>query len=179
MSGGLDPHRIAEVIVTTAAGGGRRGSGYRVSDTAVLTAFHVVAGAAGVQVRFDADRPSQWSAAAVVAWSDTSTDVAVLTFAPQKGAIPVAPARFGRMGDDRHALVAVYAAGFPLWKQRRRTDGRPFRELHQADGTVAALSNLRTGTLEITVPVAAADPATPRCRHGRGCRAPPCGPGAT
>jgi hypothetical protein len=30
--------------------------------------------------------------------------------------------------------------------------------LHQADGTVAALSNLRTGTLEITVPVAAADP---------------------
>ncbi|MET8324821.1 tetratricopeptide repeat protein [Streptomyces sp. NPDC005181] len=158
MSDGLDPHRIAEVIVTTAAGGGRRGSGYRVSDTAVLTAFHVVAEAADVQVRFDADRPGQWGAAAVVAWSDTDTDVAVLTFTPQPGALPVAPVRFGRIGDDRHAVIDVHAAGFPLWKRRRKGDGRQFRELHQADGTVAALSNLRTGTLEITVPVAAADP---------------------
>ncbi|WP_406420715.1 trypsin-like peptidase domain-containing protein [Streptomyces sp. NBC_00842] len=158
MSGGLDPHRIAEVIVTTTAGSGRRGSGYRIGDTAVLTAFHVVAEAADVQVRFDADRPGQWVAAAVVAWSDTGTDVAVLTVAPQPGATPVAPARFGRIGDDRHAVIGVHAAGFPLWKRRRGPDGRQFRELHQADGTVAALSNLRTGTLEITVPVAAADP---------------------
>lgn len=158
MSGGLDPHRIAEVIVTTTAGTGRRGSGYRVGDTAVLTAFHVVAEAAEVQVRFDADRPGQWVAAAVVAWRDTGTDVAVLTFAPPPGATPVTPARFGRIGDDRHAVIGVHAAGFPLWKRRRSPDGRQFRELHQADGTVAALSNLRTGTLEITVLVAAADP---------------------
>ncbi|WP_274558601.1 trypsin-like peptidase domain-containing protein [Streptomyces spiramyceticus] len=156
--GGLDPHRIAEIIVATGAGGGRRGSGYRVGDTAVLTAFHVVAGAAGVQVRFDADRPGQWTVAATVTWSDLDTDVAVLTFALPPGAAPVAPARFGRISDDRHAVIGVHAAGFPLWKQRRRPDGRQFRELHQADGTVAALSNLRTGTLEITVPVAAADP---------------------
>ncbi|MFE5238778.1 MULTISPECIES: trypsin-like peptidase domain-containing protein [unclassified Streptomyces] len=156
-AGGLDPHRIAEVIVTTASGG-RRGSGYRVGDTAVLTALHVVAGAAGVKVRFDADRPGQWSAAAVVAWSDGGTDVAVLTFAPPPGTGAVGPALFGRIGDDRHALVPVHAAGFPLWKRRRGADGRQFRELHQADGTVAALSNLRTGTLEITVREAAADP---------------------
>ncbi|MEU7551488.1 tetratricopeptide repeat protein [Streptomyces sp. NPDC044571] len=156
--GGLDPHRIAEVIVTTSAGGGRRGSGYRVGDTAVLTAFHVVAGAAAVRVRFDADRPGQWAAGAELAWSDPATDVAVLTFTPPAGAGPVPPARFGRIGDDRHAVIDVHAAGFPLWKRRRGADGRQFRELHQADGTVAALSNLRTGTLEITVPVAAADP---------------------
>ncbi|MFG2983047.1 trypsin-like peptidase domain-containing protein [Streptomyces sp. NPDC048258] len=158
MSGGLDPHRIAEVIVTTAGGGGRRGSGYRVGDAVVLTAYHVVAEAAGVQVRFDAGRPGQWVAEATVAWSDAGTDVAVLAFAPQPGAAPVPPARFGRVGDDRHAVIGVHAAGFPLWKRRRTPDGRQFRELHQADGTVAALSNLRTGTLEITVPVAAADP---------------------
>ncbi|QXE35607.1 serine protease [Streptomyces sp. GMY02] len=158
VSGGLDPHRIAEVIVTTTAGGRRRGSGYRVSDTAVLTAFHVVAEAAGVQVRFDADRPGQWVAAAAVAWCDTGTDVAVLTFAAQPGATPVAPAQFGRIGDDRHAVIGVHAAGFPLWKRRRGADGKQFRELHQADGTVAALSNLRTGTLEITIPAATADP---------------------
>ncbi|MEV6684517.1 tetratricopeptide repeat protein [Streptomyces sp. NPDC051130] len=156
--GGLDPHRIAEVIVTSAAGGGRRGSGYRVGDTAILTAFHVVAGAAAVQVRFDADRPGQWVATAALAWSDPGTDVAVLTFTAPSGTAPVPPARFGRIGDDRHAVIDVHAAGFPLWKRRRGADGRQFRELHQADGTVAALSNLRTGTLEITVPAAAADP---------------------
>ncbi|MEU6867600.1 trypsin-like peptidase domain-containing protein [Streptomyces sp. NPDC046876] len=156
--GGLDPHRIAEVIVTTSAGGGRRGSGYRVGGAAVLTAFHVVAGAAAVRVRFDADRPGQWAAEAELAWSDPATDVAVLAFTPPAGAAPVSPARFGRIGDDRHAVIDVHAAGFPLWKRRRGADGRQFRELHQADGTVAALSNLRTGTLEITVPVAAADP---------------------
>ncbi|WP_328926722.1 tetratricopeptide repeat-containing serine protease family protein [Streptomyces sp. NBC_00190] len=157
-SGGLDPHRIAEVIVTTADGGGRRGSGYRVGDAVVLTAHHVVAGATGVQVRFDAGRPGQWAAEATVAWSDADTDVSVLAFAPRPGDAPVPPARFGRVGDDRHAVIGVHAAGFPLWKRRRTPDGRQFRELHQADGTVAALSNLRTGTLEITVPVAAADP---------------------
>ncbi|MFE2475006.1 tetratricopeptide repeat protein [Streptomyces sp. NPDC059389] len=156
--GGLDPHRIAEVIVTTPAGGGRRGSGYQVGDTAVLTALHVVAGAAGVQVRFDADRPGQWAAKAELAWSDPETDVAVLTFTAPPGAVPVPPARFGRIGDDRHAVIDVHAAGFPLWKRRRGADGMQFRELHQADGTVAALSNLRTGTLEITVAAAAADP---------------------
>ncbi|MFB7783871.1 trypsin-like peptidase domain-containing protein [Streptomyces vinaceus] len=156
--GGLDPHRIAEVIVATAAGGGRRGSGYRVGDTAVLTAFHVVAGAAAVQVRFDADRPGEWAAAAELAWSDPGTDVAVLTFTAPPGGAPVPAARFGRIGDDRHAVIDVHAAGFPLWKRRRGADGRQFRELHQADGTVAALSNLRTGTLEITVAAAAADP---------------------
>ncbi|MGW8780642.1 tetratricopeptide repeat protein [Streptomyces sp. NPDC055796] len=156
--GGLDPHRIAEVIVTTAAGGGRRGSGYQVGDTAVLTAFHVVAGASGALVRFDADRPGEWSATAELAWSDPGTDVAVLTFTAPPGAAPVPSARFGRIGDDRHAVIDVHAAGFPLWKRRRGADGMQFRELHQADGTVAALSNLRTGTLEITVAAAAADP---------------------
>lgn len=158
MRSGLDPHRIAEVIVTTAAGPGRRGSGYRVGDALVLTAQHVVADADGIQVRFDADRPGQWAASADVAWSDATTDVAVLAFAPPPDAASVPPAPFGRIGDDRHAVVDVHAAGFPLWKRRRRPDGGQFRELHQADGTVAALSNLRTGTLEITVAVAAADP---------------------
>ncbi|MGW1026386.1 tetratricopeptide repeat protein [Streptomyces sp. NPDC002577] len=155
---GLDAHRIAEIIVITAAGNGRRGSGYRVTDTAVLTAAHVVADATGVQIRFDADRPGQWMVPARVAWSDIDTDVAVLAFAPPAGSGAVAPTRFGRIADDRHAVIDVHAAGFPLWKQRRRPDGRRFRELHQADGTVAALSNLRTGTLEITVAAAAADP---------------------
>ncbi|MFB9392766.1 trypsin-like peptidase domain-containing protein [Streptomyces coeruleoprunus] len=155
--GGLDPHRIAEVIVTTPSGG-RRGSGYRVTDTAVLTAAHVVDGAGEVKVRFDADRPGQWIVPATVAWTDSEADVAVLTVVPPQDAPAAAPASFGRITEDHHAVIAVHAAGFPLWKQRRRPDGGRFRELHQTDGTVAALSNLRTGTLEITVAPAGADP---------------------
>ncbi|MFJ9173884.1 trypsin-like peptidase domain-containing protein [Streptomyces sp. NPDC102360] len=156
--GGLDPRRIAEIIVE-AEQGGRRGSGYRISFGAVLTAAHVVAEASSVIVRCEADRPGEWSAPATVAWADKASDLAVLSVA----APPTAPAavtapRFGRVADDRHGVSVVHAAGFPLWKRRRRPDGTSFRELHQADGTVAALSNLRSGTLELTVAPAGADP---------------------
>ncbi|MFE9402664.1 trypsin-like peptidase domain-containing protein [Streptomyces sp. NPDC006530] len=154
---GLDPHRIAEIIVETGAGR-RRGSGYRVSASAVLTAAHVVADATALVVRCDADRDGEWSAPATVTWADRHSDLAVLGVEPPPGAPAVVePSRFGRVADDRHGVVDVCAAGFPLWKRRTRRKGT-FRELHQADGTVAALSNLRTGTLEMTVAPAGADP---------------------
>lgn len=158
---GLDPHRIAEVIteVVTATGRcGRRGSGYRISADTVLTAAHTVAGATGIVVRCDADRPGEWSAPAAVTWAHKDSDLAVLTVVPPAAAPAlIGPARFGRIADDRHAVIGVHAAGFPLWKQRRGPGGA-FRELHVADGTVTALSNLRTGTLEMTVTPAGTDP---------------------
>jgi hypothetical protein len=49
--GGLDRARVAELIVTH-PGGRRRGSGYRVTANAVLTAAHVLADASDVRVRF-------------------------------------------------------------------------------------------------------------------------------
>lgn len=154
---GLDPHRIAEVIVE-AGGGRRRGSGYRIAPGLILTAGHVVADATAVVVRCDADRDGEWSAPAHLAWAGRDTDLAVLSVvAPATAPAHVERARFGRIADDRHGVIDVHAAGFPLWKRRSRTGGT-FRELHQADGTVAALSNLRTGTLEITVAPAGADP---------------------
>ncbi|MDT0317281.1 serine protease [Streptomyces millisiae] len=156
--GGLDPRRIAELIVTGPDSGRRRGSGYRITDSLVLTAAHVVVDATDVRVRFESDRPGEWTAPATVAWSDPGGDAAVLRLtSPPRGAA-VAPAKFARVSDDRHAIIGVHAAGFPLWKQRIRPNGRRYRELHQADGTVAALSNLRSGTLEITVTPAGADP---------------------
>ncbi|WP_438291944.1 trypsin-like peptidase domain-containing protein [Streptomyces sp. HUAS TT7] len=155
---GLDPHRIAEIIVET-GGGRRRGSGYRICADAVLTAAHVVVDATCVVVRFDADREGEWSGPAAVTWADVGTDLAVLSVVPPEP-VPVAvePGRFGRIPDDRHGVIDVHALGFPLWKRRSRSDRTSFRELHQADGTVAALSNLRTGTLEMTVAPAGADP---------------------
>lgn len=154
---GLDPHRIAEVITETTHGSWR-GSGYRISADTVLTAAHAVADATGIVVRCDADRPGEWSAPAAVTWAHKGSDLAVLTVVPPAAAPMVTePARFGRVADDRHAVFSVHAAGFPLWKQRRGPGGS-FRELHVADGTVTALSNLRTGTLEMTVPPAGTDP---------------------
>ncbi|MGP9018122.1 trypsin-like peptidase domain-containing protein [Streptomyces sp. BR1] len=156
-SDGLDPHRIAEIIVES-GDGRRRGSGYRISTGRVLTAAHVVADATSTLVRCDADQPGEWSAPAVVTWADADSDLAVLAIeAPATTPVVTGPARFGRIADDRHSMVGVHAAGFPLWKRRRR-DGASFRELHVADGTVAALSNLRTGTLEMTVAPAGTDP---------------------
>ena len=41
---GFDRHRVMEVFAKPVDGPGRVGSGYRVTDTAVLTAEHVVTG---------------------------------------------------------------------------------------------------------------------------------------
>ncbi len=55
------PGQVAEIIVTVDGGLGRRGSGYRVGPSVVLTAAHVVEDAVAVRVRFDADLPGEWT----------------------------------------------------------------------------------------------------------------------
>ena len=56
---GLTAARVAEIIVESATGERRRGSGYLVAPGRVLTAAHVVASAVSVRVRFEADRPGE------------------------------------------------------------------------------------------------------------------------
>lgn len=61
-SGGIDAARVAEVIATVADTGiRRRGSGYRLSASAVLTAAHVIRDAQTILVRFNADQPDEWT----------------------------------------------------------------------------------------------------------------------
>src|SRR5205823_10736253 len=114
VSTGLDPARVAEIIVTRQGGGRRRGSGYRVSTSTVLTAAHVVEGAVGIQVRFNADQPDEWASSAEVAQSEASIDAAVLTIAARPGEV-IEPVPFGRVG-QRDAVVTFTAMGFPLFK---------------------------------------------------------------
>ena len=141
-----------------ATGRQRRGSGYRVSLDRVLTAAHVLDGATRIRVRCDSDQPGQWEADADLLWSRPEADLAVLAFPVPPGAPGAGPARFGRLRDAR-AVVDVVAAGFPRWKRREMRTGRGvFRDLHDAVGAVAVLSNRRTGTLEITVTPPAPDP---------------------
>jgi Trypsin-like peptidase domain len=152
---GVDPHRVAEVIVTASDGPGRRGSGYRVASGVVLTAAHVVADARSVQLRFDADTPGEWSVAAQDVVADPTSDLAaVLIDAPS--AVPADT--FGRVGDGTDEL-AVHAVGFPRFKLKdyaapsgaSTVHSGAYRDSHQAVGTVAPLSNLRSGRLEVTV----------------------------
>jgi WD40 repeat protein len=156
---GLDPHRAAEIIVTAEDGSGRRGSGYRISETAVLTAAHVVAGAAQVRVRFDADRADEVAGPAKVAWFDEAVDLAVLEgrWPPASTAAgPPSAVRFGWV-DDIDTVLSCSAVGFPRYKLRHGANGW-FRDSSHVQGTIAALSHRREGTLEIRVGAPERDP---------------------
>ena len=144
--------------------GDYRGSGYRVAANGVLTAAHLVVDADDIEVVFRPDRSDEWSASATVRLCATKGDVALLTFELPAGQRASAPARVGRVG-WREATLNCRVVGFPRFKRRRyRNDTAEvsatapvrYRDSHQADGTIATLSNAREGTLEITVAVAPA-----------------------
>jgi Trypsin-like peptidase domain len=163
---GIDPTRVAELLVMPVRPGpGRRGSGYRVSASAVLTAAHVVHDAATVRVRFDADRPTEWLTDGTVAWSDEAVDVAVVTIAPRpEEKRGIASVEFGQV-TERDAVLRCSAMGFPRFKLRNdpaqpTDDGNPsqYRDSVHAVGSIAVLSNRRQGTLEVSVSPPGPDP---------------------
>jgi hypothetical protein len=149
--GGIEPARVAEVIVR-----GRRGSGYRIGQTTVLTAAHVIEGDAAPLVRFEADQSTQWCVAASSRWVDATSDLAVLTIPVPEHAPSAEAVRFGRLG-DRNAVVEVRAIGFPLFKLKNydgtEVDGldERYRDSHQAVGSIAWLSDWTARTLELPV----------------------------
>ncbi|MGM0350092.1 effector-associated domain 2-containing protein [Streptomyces sp. Adlamb9] len=168
---GLDAARVAEVLV--AGPPGRRGSGYRVGAGHVLTATHVVAGTSAVRVRFDADRPGEWSAPARVVLSAAAADVALLEIADVPADRPgVEPPRYAAV-PDADVVLPFSAMGFPRFKLRESesesesergggggaggTPGR-YRDSCHVTGTVSVLSNRREGTLELAVAAPPADP---------------------
>jgi Trypsin-like peptidase domain len=165
-SAGIDPERVAELLVDLGGARlGRRGSGYRVSASAVLTTAHVVRDAAQVRVRFNADRPGEWLTEGTVAWSDATADAAVVTISPRsQDEDQVAPVGFGRVA-ERDAVLTCSAMGFPRFKLRNDPtqpldDGSPsqYRDSAHAVGTIAVLANRREGTLEVTVARPERDP---------------------
>ncbi|MER7708127.1 peptidoglycan-binding protein [Kitasatospora sp. NPDC097605] len=171
---GLRGERAAEVIVRHAGGGESRGSGYLVREGVVLTAAHVVRRAADVTVRFEADRPAQWSAPARVLWSDARADAALLTLEPADGASGtgsgggargarrsarrVKAARFAAVR-ERDAGLRSSALGFPFFKRRDDPDGLTrYRDSCHARGEIAPLADRREGTLELRVQEPDRDP---------------------
>ncbi|MFD8708554.1 peptidoglycan-binding protein [Kitasatospora sp. NPDC059648] len=150
---GLRAERAAEVIVCRAVGGEDRGSGYLVRDGTVLTAEHVVRRAVDIRVRFEADRPAEWTARAHVLWSDARCDVALLAL-ERDGAGPgrrVRPTRFGAVRETDTDLRSS-ALGFPLFKLRDDPGGATsYRDSCHARGRIAPLADRRERTLELRV----------------------------
>ncbi|MGW3147215.1 MULTISPECIES: FxSxx-COOH system tetratricopeptide repeat protein [Streptomyces] len=130
-----------------------RGSGYLVRTGLVLTAEHVLRGAASIMVRLIPHVGVTEDVAAELVWSSTAADVAVLRFAG--AATAVAPVRYGRMGQQD--VVPCEAVGFPRFKMRAHRQPGPgsgassFRDSHHARGEVSMLSNRREGRLEFTL----------------------------
>ena len=149
--------RVAEIIVSRAGQEPTRGSGYLVCPGWVLTAHHVIRDAASVGVWLGAP-------AELVPAAGTGVDVGrVLTLpAADLALLPMGgppddqvgePALLGRLDRDPGAPVPAAAAGCPRFKVRP-APGRPgvlLRELEYAIGSIAALSDAKTGTYEFAV----------------------------
>ncbi|MGW7579047.1 NACHT domain-containing protein [Streptomyces sp. NPDC054765] len=162
---GLDPGRVVQVLTTLRAGPGRRGSGYRVSGHAVLTAAHVVSDAVSVQLRFFTEDGGTTELPGEPVWADEAMDIAVLEIARDAGTggpgdAGLPPVRFA--GINRP--VECEALGFPRFRLRPDTASTDrdaptwYRDSHHARGTTTPLSYLRAGSLEISVEPPEYDP---------------------
>lgn len=150
--------------MTLPDGTGRRGTGYRVSAGLILTAGHVVAGGARTRVRFQADRPEEWTAEATVTWRHEGIDIAILAMdaADDKAAEAVPLISYGRIG-DLDAVLTCTTLGFPRFKLRTDDAGSRFRDVEHVQATCAVLSNRREGTLDLAV--ASPPPDDPDPQH--------------
>jgi len=160
----MDRGRVAELLVALGRGSGvgasqsrRRGSGYRLTSTTVLTAWHVVAGASSAVVRFDAGTPKQVSMEAVAQQRIGESDLAVVSIEGPVGEPPVPACALGRIPDAATVLNAQ-AAGFPRWKLRQSSPNTLYRTLCHLEATVPTLANHRDDALEVVVNPPAADP---------------------
>ena len=156
---GFDRHRVMEMFVKPVNGSGRVGSGYRVSETSVLTAGHVVTGlpvrspaeaAAGDQgagrCELRALGERTWTNGSVL-WRGTSADVALIGLA---GDVPPLPPgspvpRWGRV--DGMEPIAVSAVGFP-WAQEHPDR---VRDSEQLFGFIAPATTVKAGLCAVTV----------------------------
>ncbi|MFF2851528.1 trypsin-like peptidase domain-containing protein [Streptomyces sp. NPDC058001] len=125
----------------------------------MLTAAHVVAGpTAAVRVRFDADRPGEWTSDARIVLLAEAADIALLEIADPAAGAGAGPVRYASV-PDADLVLPFSAVGFPRFKLRGHDGGNGrYRDSSHVTGTVSVLSNRREGTLELAVAPPQADP---------------------
>ncbi|MEU0755683.1 hypothetical protein [Streptomyces albogriseolus] len=129
---------MGQILVDLADNKSRRGSGYRVTTDVVLTAGHVIKGHRSIRVRFPHD-PGREVPARLL-W-ETGRVAALLVVLDDE----VEPTRYGLV-ERRNGRTFCEAVGFPLFKFR---DSR--RDSSHLYGSINPMSNLLTGTLDVTV----------------------------
>ena len=148
----LDPRQASEIIVP-----GFRGSGYRIKKDLILTAAHVVAGAAEIVARFNADQHNEWTSPGETVFEDEGIDVAVLRLKripPDQRTLDIA---FGQI-ENCDGTFPCSMLGFPRSSLRRdRAEGfqlglTEYRDALHVVGLATPWSNTREGTLAIQVP---------------------------
>ena len=155
--------RVAEIMVGRMGRTGEehtRGSGYLVSPGWVLTAHHVVKDAASVGVWLGAP-PELVSEEGVGVdpgrvLAVPAADLALLPLGGPADDLLCEPALFGRLDRDPGPAVPTAAVGCPRFKLRP-APARPgvlLRELDYAIGSIAALSDAKTGRFAFAVDAA-------------------------
>ena len=158
----LDPARACLIRRTDSVG-----SGYRLTNTLVMTAAHVIAGHGEITVTSGPGEETEHRSLATPVWShleEGRVDLAVLELANPAGDVPTVG--FGRLS-DRAAVVEAQAMGYPRWKFR--DDDHKYREAAHVTGKIPVLANRRSGTLEFIVPPRTVIPIRSG-RPGAGCR---------
>ncbi len=145
---------VAEIVVSAAGGKQSRGSGYLVSDRWVLTAAHVVAGAAEIGVWLGAPRMLDPASGVGVDPAEVRSiaelDLALVPVPAASAPTGFVPPPFGLLDRESAQSVPLVAVGFPRFKlvTDQADPTRQLRESHLATGLTVGLSNARLGTVE-------------------------------
>ncbi|MER5644743.1 trypsin-like peptidase domain-containing protein, partial [Streptosporangium sp. NPDC002524] len=164
---GLDPDRVAEIIVILIDGSRERGSGYLVCADRVITCAHVIKNAISVHVRFNADSEDEWTGESSIDFVSSKCDTAVLSI-QYRNNDDLVKLEFGRIG-RKNAVLSCSAVGYPRFKlrddhERKLPDGTPsqYRDSFHLNGSVPLLSNQKQNSLEVSI----SNPPSPAYNDG-------------
>ncbi|GIH05296.1 hypothetical protein Rhe02_33630 [Rhizocola hellebori] len=134
------------------------GTGYRLTSTAVLTAWHVVADATSVTVRADIAGSATHTESVALDRRNLGDDIALVSVAP--GSLPdvAGPPSLGRLTFGGVTEVAAQTAGYPARKVRS-SPPVAYRDLQVCSGYLTMGSNRRSGTFELHIRALAGAPS--------------------
>jgi hypothetical protein len=131
------------IVETYDPGADRRGTGFLLSSSLVLTAAHCVPSGPGAVVAVRSEQETDFRDDVIVRWAGSGDcDIALLEMTDPHGygRVAAGPVSFGRPVD----VVDWQAVGFP-WAQERQGRVRPRTAAESAAGRLNPLTGMRRG----------------------------------